>query len=75
MEWAWVAFWTFCAVAVSVRAAPKIIRARSEAKCSHKWVQERKGELYENMNEPDQRCVGQYSLYRCEVCGAERQYD
>ncbi len=75
MQWAYVTFWMFCAVAVACWSAPKIIRARAEAKCSHSWELVSEGPLKAEMGTPDERVVGTYQQYRCTVCGAERQYD
>ncbi len=70
----WVAFWLFCAVLAICCNVPKIVRARAEAKCAHKWDQLRSGPVVENMGQPDERRIGSYTLFRCEICGAERDY-
>ena len=70
----WTAFWLFCAAVVVGRYAPRIIRAAAEARCQHSWEFERKGDVVANMGEIDEKKVGYYSLYRCTICGAERDY-
>lgn len=72
MEWA--AFWVFCGAVAICCHAPKIIRARSEAKCQHKWDKLREGPILEDMSRPSERRVGTYTLFRCEICGAKRDY-
>lgn len=75
--WEWVAFWLFCSVLAVCYWAPRIIRARAEANCCHKWALVREGKLYQEVGEEGEEhreCVGPYSLYRCEVCGGSREY-
>lgn len=72
MEWA--AFWLFCGVIAFCYYAPKIIRAHSESKCQHKWEKLREGPVVENIGRPNERRVGTYTLFRCVICGAEREY-
>lgn len=74
MDYAWAAFWLVCGVAVICYHAPKIIRARAEAKCQHKWEKMREGAVVKDMGRPTESRIGTYTLYRCDVCGAERDY-
>lgn len=75
-------FAAFCAMAAACYWAyriPSIIRERAEAKCTHKWTLVREGTFRHVCdNECPYDCKiendGPYSQYRCEVCGASREY-
>jgi hypothetical protein len=74
--WDWPSFWLMCGTSAVCFSIPRIVQAVAESRCEHKWEMLRQGKIVDDTALPaDQQTVeGYYHLYRCEKCGARREY-